>query len=226
MAQRPKVVAFDIFETTFDLSAPMRERFAALGLPESAVPLWFTSGTRDAFALAATCGFAPFKTVLAAALDQLLAVRGLTANAAQREEVLATIARLPPQPEALESFQLLADAGIRAMAVSNGARATTEALLDRAGLRGLVEHVISVEDVRRSKPWAEVYRRALEVAKVAPAEMALVATHAWDVHGARAVGLTGAFVARGQFYPSIMNAPDVVGESLSEAVRGLATLPV
>jgi 2-haloacid dehalogenase len=225
VTRRPKVVAFDIFETTFDLSAPMRARFGALGLPESAVPLWFATGTRDAFALAATGGFAPFKTVLGAALEQLLATRGVTASPVQREEVLAAMAALPPQPDAREAFQVLADAGIRAIALSNGARATTEALLDGAGLRGFVEEVISVDDVRRSKPWAAIYRHALEAARVAPAEMALVATHAWDVHGAKAGGLTGAFVARGQVYTANMNAPDLVAENLSQAVRALAALP-
>jgi len=46
--------------------------------------------------------------------------------------------------------------------------------------------------------------------------MALVATHAWNVHGAKRAGLMGGFVARGQIIPATMALPDVVGEDLAE----------
>ena len=53
-------------------------------------------------------------------------------------------------------------------------------------------------------------------------EMTLVATHAWDVHGAKRAGLMTGFVARGQVFPSTMALPDVVGESLAEVATKLA----
>jgi 2-haloacid dehalogenase len=52
--------------------------------------------------------------------------------------------------------------------------------------------------------------------------MALVATHAWDVHGAQCASLMTGFVARGQVFPSTMALPDVVGESLAEVAAELA----
>jgi 2-haloacid dehalogenase len=62
-------------------------------------------------------------------------------------------------------------------------------LLERAGVRGLVEHVVSVEAVRRWKPAPEPYRHATEVCEVPAERMALVAAHGWDVHGAGGAGL-------------------------------------
>lgn len=54
---------------------------------------------------------------------------------------------------------------------------------------------------------------------------ALAAPHARDVHGARCAGLTTAFVARGQPFPTSMAAPDVTGETLAEAAERLLALP-
>jgi 2-haloacid dehalogenase len=49
-----------------------------------------------------------------------------------------------------------------------------------------------------------------------------VATHAWDVHGAKRAGLMTGFVARGQTSRSTMAPLDVVGESLAEVAAKLA----
>ena len=65
MPSKPEVVAFDMIETVFSLEI-MRERFVSLGLPESALEGWFAAGLRDAFALAITDQFAPFRSVLEA----------------------------------------------------------------------------------------------------------------------------------------------------------------
>jgi 2-haloacid dehalogenase len=85
--------------------------------------------------------------------------------------------------------------------------------------------VVSVAEIRVWKPRAEIYRHAAAVAGVAPDDLALVATHAWDVHGAKRAGLTTGFVARGQPFPAVMAAPDVAAETLGEVAAGLVALP-
>ena len=45
---------------------------------------------------------------------------------------------------------------------------------------------------------------------VAPAELALVATRAWDLRGAKYSGLMNSFVVRAQRFPTVMALPDVV----------------
>ncbi|MGQ0685488.1 HAD hydrolase-like protein [Bradyrhizobium sp.] len=105
------------------------------------------------------------------------------------------------------------------IAISNGAAAVTKALLERANLMPFVDHIVSVDEVKVSKPRKDVYLHAARIATVDARELALVATHAWDVHGARAAGLMAGFVARGQRFPKTMNAPDVIGESLNEVAR-------
>ncbi len=73
--KRPKMLAFDIIGTVFPLE-PLRPSIVALGLPPAGLEGWFAAGCRDAFAMAAVGDFAPFKTVLEAALDGVLAEQG------------------------------------------------------------------------------------------------------------------------------------------------------
>ena len=223
MPTRPKVVAFDIIGTVFTLE-PMRPALVALGLPPMALDFLYTAGLRDTFALAATGTFAPFQSVLSGCLDELLAMHALDVAPQDRAAVLGMMKALPPHGDAKAAFAVLAEAGIRVFALSNGATQTTEGLLAAAGLDGLVEQVLSVEDVGLSKPRSEVYRHAVQAAGVAPHEMALVATHPWDLHGAKVAGLLTGYVARGLPYSAVLRAPDVSGETLRDVARALARI--
>jgi 2-haloacid dehalogenase len=224
MIRRPAVVAFDIIETTFSLQS-LGPRLAAVGLPDDVVLLWYARILRDGFALAVTDVFATFRELAAETLESMAAERGIALDAAARDGVLDGFAELDPFPDSAAAFRLLVEAGVRVVALSNGAAASTQALLARAGMTALVERVISVMEVSRFKPRRELYLHAAAVVGVAPAEMMLVATHAWDVHGAKRAGLTGGFVARRQPFPAVMGAPDVAGESMLDVARAIVALP-
>ena len=223
MLHRPKAVAFDIIGTVFSME-PMRPALVAMGLPPLALDFLYTAGLRDMFALAATGTFAPFQSVLSGCLDEVLAMHGLSASPEDKNAVLGMMKALPPHDDAKAAFQLLADAGIRVFALSNGAAATTKGLLAAAGLEGLVERVLSVEEVKLSKPRAEVYRHAIRAAGIAPGEMALIATHPWDLHGAKIAGLMTGYVARGVPYSPALQAPDLTGETLLDVASGIVRI--
>ena len=223
MPSRPKVVAFDIIGTVFSME-PMRPALVALGLPALALDLLYATGLRDTFALAATNTFAPFQSVLSECLDELLAMHGLEASSKERHAVLDMMKALPPHQDAKAAFQVLADARIRVFALSNGATKTTQGLLAAAGIDGLVEQVLSVEDVKLSKPRAEVYLYAAQAAGVAPGEMALIATHPWDLHGAKVAGLLSGCVARGRPYSAVLQGADVTGETLLDVASKMVRI--
>lgn len=219
--RRPKVVAFDIIGTVFDME-PLRPGLEGLGLPETALELLYAASLRDAMALACASRFAPFATVMKGALSQILAEKGLSASDDEMDEVLSLMRSLPPHPDAQEAFQILREAGIRVLALSNGAVASTRSLLEKAGMIGLVEAVLSVEAVKLAKPRSEVYLYAVEASQVKPGEMMLVAAHPWDINGAKAAGLMGGYVCRGVPYPgNVMTAPDVEGDTLAEVARAV-----
>lgn len=224
VAARPRVVAFDIVETTFSLES-LRPRLSAQGIPAADLETWFAQILRDAFALAATDTYAGFRDIAAATLVEIARKRGRELGEAGLNAVLDGFGQLNPHPDAVEAFQILRSADVRIAALSNGAAETTHALLQGAGLSPLVECVVSVAEVRQWKPRRGLYLHAAKVLGVLPGELALVATHAWDVHGAKCAGLFTGFVARGQSFPATMAAPDIVGESLSEVANRIMNIP-
>lgn len=218
---RPTVVAFDVIGTVFDME-PLRPHLEALGLPDTALELLYAASLRDAMALACAGGFAPFAAVMQGALGQILAEKGLSATAAEMSDTISVMKRLPAHPDAREAFVRLNQAGIRIVALSNGAASTTRSLLEGAGLSDVVDTVLSVDEVRMSKPRPEVYRYAAERAGVKPGEMILAAAHPWDVNGAKAAGLLGGYVCRGVPFPvDTMAAPDIEGETLAELAHAV-----
>jgi 2-haloacid dehalogenase len=54
--------------------------------------------------------------------------------------------------------------------------------------------------------------------------LALVAVHPWDVHGAKAAGLTTAYVSVERPFSPVMRRPDLEAPSLSEAALALVAL--
>lgn len=140
--------------------------------------------------------------------------------------VLAGFAELPPHPDVEPALDRLRAAGVRVIALTNGSAETTRRLFSRARLDSYVERVISIDEVQRWKPNREVYLHAARVAGVAPEQMALVAAHAWDVHGAKNAGLCAAWVKRHdrQFQPA-MAAPDVQGETMVDVASALLSMP-
>lgn len=223
MPARPLVVAFDIIETTIPLE-PLRACFIEAGLPATGLEHWFSIGLRDAFALGAAGEYKPFMTVLQSAFAELFAVHGLEPTDDLARSVEARMKVLPARPGALEAFRTLHERGIRIFALTNGSHASTTKLLDDNGLLGMVEQVISTDEIGLPKPQPQVYRYLLEKAGQPAAQTALVATHGWDLHGAAAVGLTTAFVRYRQPFPEALRSPDLEAPSLPRIARQLLDL--
>ncbi len=218
MIARPQVVAFDVIETLFSLDA-VNARFEDAGLSPPALDLWLATGLRDAFALAASEAYAPFRDVLAAALDEVSASVGHPHTDARKESILEAITAMTPHADVEPALGLLGRAGIRVIALSNGSAAITTRLLESAGFGATFQRVLSTDGAGRSKPHPDVYRHAADSAGVEPDELMLIAAHPWDVHGAKAAGLIAGYVNRGKPYPKFMHTPDFAEHSLDRLVE-------
>lgn len=151
-----EVVAFDVNETLVDMTG-LRPAFASIGLAPDLVALWFARVLRDGFALTALGEYQPFAAVAAQAL------RGLgpdLVNDAAVDVVQAAFRRLDPHPDVGPALDLLRQAGVTVVTLTNGSSDLAAALLRRAGLDGHVTANLSVDDVRRWKPAPEPYRYA------------------------------------------------------------------
>ena len=221
MSRRPAVVAFDVIETLASLE-PLRARLTQTGQPPGLLEAWYTRTLRDGMALSATGDYTGFTEVADAAL------RGLTHYTISDDQVAYVMAgfdELPAFPDALPAVTQLAEAGLRVACLTNGSASLISSFLDRAGLGSLVDRVISVGEVYRWKPAALVYLYATEVMDVPPEQMALVAAHDWDCHGAKRAGLITGWVSRKSGgFGAPFEPPDVVGEDLTEVAAKLLGL--
>ncbi|MGH8825645.1 MAG: haloacid dehalogenase type II [Jiangellaceae bacterium] len=223
MAGRPLVIAFDVIETLFPLE-PLRQRLLAAGLSGHVLELWFSTLLRDAFALVASGGYRPFGEIAA---DALRSAADSPVSDQQVQDVLAGFAELGPHQDVEPAMRTAGEAGVRMITLTNGSAGTTAGLLRRAGLDRFIQASLSVDDIRRWKPAPEIYLHAARTCRVAPGRVALVAAHAWDIHGAHGAGLVTGWVARTATpYPTIFAAPDVTGSALGEVVDALLALPL
>jgi 2-haloacid dehalogenase len=222
MARRPLVIAFDVVETLFSLE-PLRDRIIDTGQPGHVLELWFARLLRDAFALCASGGFRPFADIAASALAS---ATGHALPDDRVHEIVAGFAELDPHPDVEPAMRRAVDAGIDVIALTNGSAGTTRTLLERAGVQNYVRHVVSVSDIQRWKPAPEIYRHAAKTCQVELEQIALVAVHGWDTHGAHEAGLVTGWVSRLEGrYASIFAPPDVMGDDLVEVVDALVALP-
>jgi len=157
----PRVAVFDVNETLSDLSG-LVPRLTEVGAPPDLLPAWFAATLRDGFALTATGCLADFATIgsftLASMLSDVDDLRGTPEEAA--EHVVSAMAQLDLHPDVAPGLRTLVEAGVRVVTLSNGAARVAESLLERAGLRDLVERCLSVSDAGRWKPAPEAYAYA------------------------------------------------------------------
>ena len=221
MANRPSAVAFDVVETLMPLE-PLAARLERVGLPASALREWFPRLLLYGMGLSAAGDYVSFP---AAATEALHAVGGYQLPGQDVEYALAGFADLPAHPDAGPAMRRLADAEVRVCCLTNGSADSTQAFLARTGLDRHVERVISAAEAGTWKPPARVYHHAAEVLGLPPAQVALVAVHAWDCHGAKRAGLTTGWASRLEGrYGSLFTPADVTGTDLAEVAHGLLAL--
>ncbi len=221
MNQRPAAVAFDVVETLISLE-PMGVAFERVGLPAELVRAWFPRTLLYGMGLSVAGDYVPFPV---AAAEALRAVSRYTLSEDAVAEVLAAIRDLPAHPDVEPAMRLLAEGGVRMICLTNGTAAMTQAFLDRCGLAGYVEDVVATAEVNSWKPPAKVYHHGAARLGLPPAQVALVAVHAWDCHAAKRAGLMAGWAARLEgCYGEIFAPADVTGADLVAVAEGLLRL--
>jgi 2-haloacid dehalogenase len=193
--QRPEVLVFDVNETLLDLSALRPSFEAALGTSEP-MGEWFARMLHGSLVANHLGKYRSFGEIGAEALHALAKKRGVALDQAQAAEVVARMRSLPPHPDVLPAMARLREAGFRLVTLTNGSYEAVTAQVANSGIDGYIEQALSVEEVRRFKPAPEVYLMTAAKLDVDLDAMVMVASHDWDVLGARSVGIAGAFIDR------------------------------
>jgi 2-haloacid dehalogenase len=160
---------------------------------------------------------ADFWQVTGDALDYALARTG--ADPALREPLMQAYLALDAYPEVPDVLRRLRAGGLKTAILSNGAPKMLEAGARSAGIDGLLDVVLSVEDVGVFKPHPKVYQLAVDRLGVRADQIAFQSSNAWDVSGAAAFGLRAVWVNRHGMPPERL--PGVAEHEL----RDLSGLP-
>ncbi|MDQ6730942.1 MAG: haloacid dehalogenase type II [Actinomycetota bacterium] len=212
----PAVAVFDVNETLSDLDG-LATRLQDAGADPGVLPVWFAATLRDGFAITAAGGYADFAEIAVPTLTALLSGGDGLRDSAQTvaERVVGSMAELDLHPDVADGLRTFHAAGVRIVTLSNGSSRVAESLLERAGVRDLVEQCLSVSDAGRWKPAPEAYAYAADRCEVEAGELALIAVHPWDIDGAARAGLRTGWLSRdGAPYPPYLRAPEATGPNL------------
>lgn len=201
----PRLVVLNVIGTLMDLGS-LRPRLVRAGGSAGDLERVLAETLRDAFAVATTGEVRSFPVLLEGGLRTVVPDADDEAVA----QFVAGLTELAVYPDVVPGLRALADAGVPLLALSNGGSAPTTALLERNGLSDVVPTVVGVDDAGVGKPAREPYLLACHTGGVEFGDALMVASHPWDLHGARKVGMRTAWIDRsGAPWPSVFQPPDV-----------------
>ncbi|MBI5109906.1 MAG: haloacid dehalogenase type II [Rhodocyclales bacterium] len=161
---------------------------------------------------------AEFWQVTGDALDFALAQLGIE-RPGLRERLMQLYLRLGCFPEVPAMLNVLKQRGIKLAILSNGSPAMLSAVVSNAGLEGVFDAVLSVEEVGVFKPHPAVYGLAAQRLGLVPQGICFLSSNGWDACSAKAFGFRVFWCNRyGQPPERIPSTPD--GE-----ISDLAALP-
>jgi 2-haloacid dehalogenase len=143
----------------------------------------------------------------------------LTLTAEARTRLLEAYLTLTAFPDVRPGLEALKALGLRLAILSNGEPRMLEAAVRSAGIGPLLDHVISVEEVRIFKPSPRVYDLAPARLGVSPDALGFVSSNSWDVAGAASVGLRTFWIQRSGAEP-----PEELGFAAEQVVHALTDL--
>ena len=191
------VYVFDAYGTLFDVSGPARRLADRLGGRAGDVSRTWRDKQIQYVLLRSLQGtFAPFSQVTAEALDYALEAHDVEADDDLRDQLLAEYRTIEAYPLARTTLEALKAAGRRTAILSNGSPDMLNEAVESAGLKNLLDEVISVDAVGVNKPHPSVYQLVEEVMGVAPNRVVFVSSNGWDAFGAANFGFNVAWLNR------------------------------
>lgn len=214
-----KACVFDAYGTLFDFAAATRGCRDELGDDiDRLTALWRDKQLQYTWLRALQGQHADFWQVTGDALDFALETLGLTAPGL-RDRLMSLYLTLDTFPEVPDVLERLKRAGLRTAILSNGTPAMLDAAVKGAKLDGVLDAVLSVEEVGVYKPHPSVYQMAVDRLGVPAAAISFQSSNAWDAFAASAFGMQVVWCNRyGQRHERLPGRPD-------REIRTLAELP-
>ena len=142
----------------------------------------------------------------------------LTAD--KKKQLMDAYLRLAAFPDVKPGLEALKQQGLKLAILSNGEPKMLEAAAKSAGIRDVLDEIISVEEVKIFKPSNRVYWLATERLNVTNPELGFVSANNWDGVGAVSAGLRTFWIQR-----STAEVPEELGFKVDTTVKAITELP-
>lgn len=185
----PRACVFDAYGTLFDYASAAARCGEVLGNKREALSsLWREKQLQYTWLRALQDKHTDFWEVTGDALDYALKTLGIEADGL-REKLMDAYLTLDAFPEVPGVLKRLKSKGIRTAVLSNGSPDMLHAAIGIAGISGLLDEVLSVEEVGVYKPHSRVYQLAVDRLGVGPQDIFFQSSNAWDAWAASAFGM-------------------------------------
>ncbi|WP_208354662.1 haloacid dehalogenase type II [Pseudaestuariivita rosea] len=166
--------------------------------------------------------YCDFWQITKESLDWAMQANGLTDNAPTYYRLLELYWKLDAYPEAYDMLQALKARGLTTAILSNGTAAMLDGAISLAGVGGMLDAVLSAEDIEVFKPHAKVYDMVGQRFGCVRRDVLFVSSNGWDVAGAGGYGFKTVWVNRrdepedllcsraGHVLPDLTKIPDLI----------------
>ncbi|MEL6561563.1 MAG: haloacid dehalogenase type II [Bacteroidota bacterium] len=214
-----KAVFFDMNETLLNLSL-LKAQFDKHFDNEYVLKYWFTKLLHSSTIMGIMNEYRNFGELAAIALENLFYENHKPLSAATKAEILGEFRRLPAYEDVVPAIDMLRKKNIRVIAISNSSIAMIKEQLTNAGIIDEFDSYYSVDSVERYKPFRDIYEYSARQEGLNMEEIVMVATHDWDLFGARKAGLKTAYIKRKDelYHPYYLQA-DFQDSSLPDLIQ-------
>ena len=237
-----KAVVFDAYGTLYDVqsvAAVTEEAFPGYG--EMITQVWRIKQLEYTWLRSLMRRYQDFSVITADSLAYTLGVLGLKHDAGVFERIMEKYLHLDLYPDAAAALAALQ--GRKLAILSNGSPGMLNALVHNTGLDRVLDATISIDSKKIFKPAPDAYALIESNLGVRPAEVLFVSSNPWDACGAKAFGLSAAWIERVTpeamalacvksdvvppltMFKAIRMQMDELGVKLDYRIHGLSELP-
>jgi 2-haloacid dehalogenase len=137
----------------------------------------------------------------------------------KKKQLMEAYLALAAFPDVKPGLEALKNQGVKLAILSNGEPKMLEAAAKSAGIRDLLDEIISVEEVKIFKVSPRVYNLAPERLKVTNPELGFVSANNWDAVAAASTGLRTFWIQR-----STAEVPEELGFEVDTTVKAITDL--
>jgi 2-haloacid dehalogenase len=214
-----KAVFFDMNETLLNLSL-LKKSFDKSFDDDYVLKYWFTKLLHTSTVTGIMNEYINFGELSEVVLENIFYESGKQLTTETKAEILGSFRKLPAYDDVAEALKILRQNNIRVIAVSNSSLEMIKEQLTNAGIIDLFHAYYSVDSVKKYKPFKDIYQYVAHEENMFPEDIVMVATHDWDLFGAKKAGLTTAYIERKKliFNPYYLQ-PDINKTNLIELVQ-------